>query len=603
VRTIHAQSARATSYFSWLAPKEVFVSHRLSLLIVLILVLICSASTPSQQAAVDARRKEEDLRIAVTQQKALKLLESVAGQVNTLRSAENRARIGSNTAELLWKHDEKRARSLFAATAEDISAGFNTTELDESGRARMIAVFSKLRRDIVSRIATHDPDLALEYLRTTRPTPDEKLLFNVQYLDRALELQLAGKIAANNPQLALKLGRESLARCFCSELLPLLTKMGQKDKGAALDLYKAIVDKLKNANLSEDESALELALTMVRELPSPAFDEQAYHELISVLLTSALANGCGASEESSYLCRNIGSVFSQIEKYDPARAAGLRRWAGEERSYDEQMGTQIREVVENGTVEEILALAPRYPDMQVYIQRAAILKLELSGDAARARQMAVALPDEAERNNMLAELDRSERWTLITNQKLAEIQRELASLSSNEERAEFLLFVADHWGGDFLSEDNRKTKLRLLNQAGQIIDSIKTGKEQFAAQIRLAVLYCSIKSDRGFAIMESVVPKLNELVAAAATLDRFENTYLRDGEWAMSAEGNVGALLTNLAQSAGYFAWSDFDRSVILASQFERPELRLMAQLRIAQGVLAGTGNSDSALRAPFGLR
>ncbi len=100
------------------------------------------------------------------------------------------------------------------------------------------------------------------------------------------------------------------------------------------------------------------------------------------------------------------------------------------------------------------------------------------------------------------------------------------------------------------------------------------------------MLYSSLKSDRGFAIMESLIPRLNELVAGAATLDGFENHYLRDGEWNMTGEGVVGGLLTALAQNAGYFAELDFDRSVTLARQFERAELRLMAELKIAQSVL-----------------
>jgi len=83
------------------------------------------------------------------------------------------------------------------------------------------------------------------------------------------------------------------------------------------------------------------------------------------------------------------------------------------------------------------------------------------------------------------------------------------------------------------------------------------------------------------------MPKLNELVAAASTLDGFENNYLRSGEWTMTSAGGIGELLTDLAQNAGYFAGSDFDRSVTLANQFERPELRLMAQLKIGQAILA----------------
>jgi len=100
------------------------------------------------------------------------------------------------------------------------------------------------------------------------------------------------------------------------------------------------------------------------------------------------------------------------------------------------------------------------------------------------------------------------------------------------------------------------------------------------------MMYCSLKNDRGFAIMESLMPRLNELVAACVTLEGFENNYVRDGEWNMSAAGIVGELLTRLAQNAGYFARMDFDRSVTLASQFERPEIRLMAELKLAQSVL-----------------
>ena len=71
-------------------------------------------------------------------------------------------------------------------------------------------------------------------------------------------------------------------------------------------------------------------------------------------------------------------------------------------------------------------------------------------------------------------------------------------------------------------------------------------------------------------------------------------------EWTMTSAGSIGGLLTDLAQNAGYFAGSDFDCSVALANQFERPELRLMAQLKIAQGILASAGNSGLDLVPPL---
>jgi hypothetical protein len=50
-----------------------------------------------------------------------------------------------------------------------------------------------------------------------------------------------------------------------------------------------------------------------------------------------------------------------------------------------------------------------------------------------------------------------------------------------------------------------------------------------------------------------------------------------------------------LSENAPYFAWCEFDRAVSIAGQFERPEIRLMAQVKLAQGILAGRPK-------PFGL-
>jgi hypothetical protein len=88
--------------------------------------------------------------------------------------------------------------------------------------------------------------------------------------------------------------------------------------------------------------------------------------------------------------------------------------------------------------------------------------------------------------------------------------------------------------------------------------------------------------------MESLVPKLNEWVEASAKLDGLETRYLSNGEWNMTGEGVLGELLTALAHNAGYFARCDFDRALSLAAQFERTEIRIMAQLKLAQSVLAG---------------
>jgi len=109
---------------------------------------------------------------------------------------------------------------------------------------------------------------------------------------------------------------------------------------------------------------------------------------------------------------------------------------------------------------------------------------------------------------MLAQIDRDQAWRSVNADQMAAIQQRLSSLRNKEERIQFLFYVASQVGGN-----DRKTALGFLNQAGQIIDSTPPGKSQLEGQIALAMLYSSFKSDRGFAIMESLIPRLNELVA------------------------------------------------------------------------------------------
>jgi hypothetical protein len=130
--------------------------------------------------------------------------------------------------------------------------------------------------------------------------------------------------------------------------------------------------------------------------------------------------------------------------------------------------------------------------------------------------------------------------------------------------------------------------VKLLDRASELWDKVPPGTRQMQYQIGIAIRYCQVKSARCFTRLEPIIRKLNELVSAAAQLNNFDNNYLRNGEWKMTAEGGVGSLLNMLAQNAVYFALCDFDRALALSAQFERRELRMMAQLKLAQGVLDG---------------
>lgn len=558
------------------------MSHRSSFISMTVLLLICSLSAQSQEP-VSGGGLDQNAAAAI-RKKAIGLLESVAEQLGSLRSAENRARIGSNVADSLWDHDQKRSRIIFTAIEEDIKAGFNDTDSDYLAHTRTMTVFGQLRSEIIDRIAKRDPELALEFLQATVLPLDPQLPYQMKEHENKLALRLARQSAARNPQLALKLGRQSLAKALSNDLLSFLYQLQRTDDSASRTFHREIVDKLKTTNLVRNWMEMDLAVQLVRSFQPPQADEEVYRDLIDILSTTALANGCSNAErtDAQRPCYFVGSVFSRIEKYYPARAALLKRWAADAQGmYAAEGWAQVNEATQNGSVDEILSLRAIYPALQVQIYWGAMMKALNSGEIARARQIASDLPDSESRRSMLAQIDRQQMRASVDAEKLALIQQELGRLRSDEERIHLLLFVATSIGAT-----DRKAALGLVNQAAEIVNSMKPRRTQLEAQLTLATVYCSLNSDRGFTIMESLLPRLNELVAAATTLDGVENNYFSDGEWNMSSNGPVGALLTRLAHHAGSFARMDFDRSVTLANQFERYEIRLMAQLKIAQSVI-----------------
>jgi hypothetical protein len=554
--------------------------------LLLVSILLCGGVAHAQQNELTS--PNEAAADAAVQKKAVELLESLASQIGTLQSAENRARVGANIAASLWTHDEKRARDLLVSVEADINAGLQKADEDQQTAVQTRMVFLKLRMDTIERIAKHDADLALAFLKATEPAPSNLKSHQIDELERNLEIRLASQIAAENPEMALKLGRKSLSRGFSHDLLSLLRKLQRKDRETALTLYKEIVSKLTSVGLGRYSPAFYLAQSLARSFKPPVVDDATFRELIKLFITTAFEHRCdkaGQDSDNKYFCANLGFLLPEMEKIDPSRAAELKQWAraASESAYDAAY-EQARETVQNGTVDELLAVAQKHPQMAEWIYWQAISKAEALGDVDRARKIATDhITDSQSRQRVLDRLDRAQAWRSMTAEKLAEAQAFLNTIPHVRQRIEYLVHLANQVG-----TKDRKAALKLLDQAGEMVDTMKPGKEQTQGEIVLAMMYCLEKSDRGLDRMQALVPKLNELVAAAAKLDGYDIHNLRDGEWNMSNHGTIGTLLTMLSQNASYFAWCDFDRAVSMTGQFERSEIRLMAQLKLAQAILAG---------------
>jgi hypothetical protein len=333
------------------------------------------------------------------------------------------------------------------------------------------------------------------------------------------------------------------------------------------------------------------AINLARSISPPAVDDADFRELINVIIALASSRRCARMDEAdpqTWFCDQIGTVVPQIERVDPSRAAELRRWyKGPESVWPSEGYEELEEAAQSGSVDDILALASKYPRLEREIYEAAVQKAYGDGDLERARKVASDYQGDPDIKQDLHSLaNRAQIWAEKKDEILKNIETTLKENRDLGDQAFVLLISATQIG-----VIDQKAGVKLLNQANDIVNAMKADKEQMQLQMVLAAVYCALKSDRGFAVMESLLPRINALVAAAVQLDGFENHYLREGEWNMSAEGGVGELLTKLTQYAEHFAWCDFDRAVDVASQFERPEIRSMAQLKLAQAILAGRPN------------
>jgi predicted DNA-binding protein YlxM (UPF0122 family) len=559
-------------------------SHR-SLLTHALLVLLVSGNAQAQRDK-NTPSKEE---VAALREKSFKLLESIATELNTLQSPENRARMASNLIESLWKHDEERARAMMRLVQEDINNELRSLEprpMDDN----TVRVFLRLRTDTVDRIAKNDPEAALEFFTATA-VDGEKLPPDVAENDQAVRLRLAKQVAANNPEMALKVGRQSLERGYSRDIISLIARLNRKHRSEAQTLYKDAVEKLRGGDVDNDWRAREFAQSLVQEFVPPDADEATYREFVGFLLARALELGCGKKmsdeDERTDFCGWVANSLKQAEKFDP-RIARLSQWKNE--GYDSSplslIYEELNELYAQGDWNQIQEIAAKYPETRSFVYVRSLEAARKAGDYEKALKLMDSLPGDPEEKQRMREYLEREQSRDNLDAKLEMIQKELEGARDNLTRSYLLIAQANLMG-----EKNRDAGLKLLNQANDFINTLKPGKDQTRLRIVLAMIYCYEKSDRGFAIMESLVPKLNELVDIAVKLDGYDTNYLRNGEWNMSANGAIGEILTEMSQQAAFFAWSDFDRAVSLASQFERPEIRLMAHLKLAQSILNGPPN------------
>jgi hypothetical protein len=547
------------------------------------LILACSAS--AQQIAV-----KNDTIDPVVEKKALDLLETVASRISSLKNAENRIALSCSVAESLWNRDEKRARALFQDVTKEMTSLVASVDYTDSQLYNIFPFINQQRQEVVTRMARRDPELALNFLRATRFPIEAQAISQMN--ERNLELYLSRMISARDPDRALQIARDSVSRGLSYELVGLLTELQRKNPAAAQSLYETVINRIKSEDLARNQELSNIACNLLTSFVPPQANELMYRDLLDTIVKTALSLSPTdpiSANQVQNMQGNLRAALPMVEKYLPQRAQAFKQWSQRvSRTMDpsSQMYSDVNEAVNNGTVDDVLALAAKYPpEMRSHVYQQAAWKASNAGDNARARQIVNEfVSDPMQRRQILEQLDNQAIWRTLNENKLEEARSMLGKSISLDQRIQILQRMA----GMLLAKDDKKGALECLNDARSSISEMPRGSQKVSQQFQLANAYAQVDSEESFAIIGGIVSQINELVTAAAVMDGFENRYLKNDEWLTNGGSSVGNLVTNLRQALAQLGRRNFDRAEALAEQLERPEIRLLSQVDIAQAALSG---------------
>jgi hypothetical protein len=271
-------------------------------------------ATPQPTPTAEELEKEK----AERQKNAYRLLDQIIDEAQSLRLPENRVRVQTTAADLLWDSNQARARSLFTSAAENVAEigrqQQNNNTNRRPGPQNVDRRAFQLRQELVLAAARHDAQLAYQVLAITKPaslpaTPQmmDPRMQRVQVSpEDNLEQVLLGRIAALDPKLAAQNADQMMDKGqFPRSIAEVLTQLYKQDPDAAAKMADKTVKKLQTANLLTNMEATVAAQSLLQrgvrnaenaaapavarvDGPAPVLEQGAYAELLSSVVDLAL---------------------------------------------------------------------------------------------------------------------------------------------------------------------------------------------------------------------------------------------------------------------------------------------------------------------------
>lgn len=588
------------------------------------------------QSALTESQSEKEKKEKELQKLVLEMLDQAVGEAGGLKLPQNRATVYAIAGDLYWKFDEKRARELFRNAGGElvsVNAEADKDKKENDDPYFQVFDFDSTRSQILPMIAKHDADLALELLVQTRTAkmaeelakaaqPNAKqgggyLDFNPEQYkvqqEIALEQQFAVLAAEQNPDKAIKLIKESLAKGISWNVLPLLQKLNKKDEKKAASLADDVIRKIVDTDLTKKREDMGAAIRFLQFATNPNQPKNTTEKQFKFTdgqiktIADKLIDTFMLPSNSLDMTMGISTVMKDLEKIAPGRVGVLKQKQTEAMK---NMPPELRRMQEqqkmwnpNTTPEEIIADLPKLNEMErANAYRNLTYKIGQIEDEARAKKLIEQIPDEKTRVNALEQFESARISRTAKDGKLDEAKKLIGNLSKKKTQIQKLVALALEFhkkGG----EKDRETAVNLMKDAKALANDYPEDEDELGDLMEIVKGYATINPDEGFRIFEPIVDQINDFVTASAILSKYNkrNRNFKKGELLMRVNGNQfdGLLLFRYINQIQMLGKADLNRMSLFSNRFTRSDARTIVKLFVAQGYLReekkGDGDGSSS--------
>jgi hypothetical protein len=602
--------------------------------------------TASQQPSSEKQEEEK----AALQGKAVVLLEQIVTESVALKLPENRIRLQITAADLLWAHNEERARGLFDMASASIieliaKSAVSDNRQNFNGRPnynnpygqqnRMVA--TQLRQELVMTVARHNATLAYQFLQATQSPVTATDPNNRQAnMEASLEQRLLGQIARTDPLLAMKNAEEMLDKGqYSSSFAQVLAQLQQKDKDAAARFSDKLNKRLQTENLLTNQEASMLLFSLLRPGPKPpeksgdttkisianssqVLSEAAFTSLLEAMVAAALkinlppqGSGRGVNMggggpnnfrggfppqagQSATATEQVAGrmLLSGLESLLPQIDKYLPARSTAVRQKLTQMGMDTTQRASFNQINELMQQGTSESFMNAAATAPANVQPMIYQQAAT-KALEEGNTDRA-RQIANDHLNGPQRNTILQR-----IEAQQLALKTGDDAMESIRQAIARLSSDeerlrmllqlsaTAQRDNPKLAVQILAEAQKLVSGRITSYQQFEAQLQVARAFAALDPARSFEVLEPGINQLNELFPAAALLSGFDVNIFKEGELPLQEGSRLSGMVNQYAQELANLAKSDFERAQMTAERFQLPEARVFTRLAIARGILS----------------